>query len=243
MPEDTKKVLAIIPARYQSTRFPGKPLALLAEKPMVQHVYEQVTKVDLIHKVVVATDDQRIYDKVSQFGGNVVMTRQDHETGTDRMVEVVQKEACDWVLNVQGDEPLINPQDLHRLIQQTFQHQKAKLATLIFPIHEEATFQDPNVVKVVLNHRQEALYFSRAPIPFQKIQQQPPWKHIGVYLYQRDFLLTYNSWERSKLESTEQLEQLRILENGHSIFCVIAEEEGVGVDTPDDLKRAETYFQ
>lgn len=243
MEQKKNRVLAVIPARYQSTRFPGKPLALLAGKPMIQHVFEQVSKVEAIDRVVVATDDQRIYDRVQAFGGNVAMTRSDHETGTDRLVEVLDSEDCDWILNVQGDEPMISPEDLQHLVQNTLSLDSVKLSTLIFPITDDSVHQDPNVVKVVLNHKKEALYFSRAPIPFERTSQSPRWKHIGVYLYQKDFLLEFNQWSRSELELTEQLEQLRVLEKGYSIACTVAQEDGIGVDTPEDLLQAEALFQ
>ncbi|MBF0287969.1 MAG: 3-deoxy-manno-octulosonate cytidylyltransferase [SAR324 cluster bacterium] len=232
-------VIAVIPARYQSSRFPGKPLADLAGKPMIQQVYERVTQVDAIDRVLIATDDQRIFEAVKMFGGNVIMTRSDHQTGTDRIVEAISSVECEWVLNVQGDEPLVDPGDLENLIQQTKQQESAKVSTLMYPIEDNETFNDPNVVKLIINARKEALYFSRSPIPFEKEQHMTRWRHIGVYLYQREFLLQFNQWERTELELTEQLEQLRILDNGYSIFCVQAQKDGVGVDRPEDLIEAE----
>ncbi|MGK5090850.1 3-deoxy-manno-octulosonate cytidylyltransferase [Deltaproteobacteria bacterium TL4] len=236
-------VIAVIPARYQSSRFPGKPLVLIAGKPMIQHVYERVHKVASVDRVVIATDDDRIYRVVQSFGGEVVMTRSDHATGTDRVLEAIANLSCEWVLNVQGDEPLINPDDLETLIQSTMAHGNAKVATLTIPILEEQHFLDPNIVKVVFNQQKEALYFSRSPLPYSRGFQTTRWKHIGVYLYKKSFLLEFHRWNRSLLEQSEELEQLRILEHGETILCVKAQNEGVGVDCPKDLERAEAVFK
>ncbi len=243
MTHNRDSVLAVIPARYGSTRFPGKPLVLLAGKPMIQHVYERVIQVPSIERVVVATDDSRIFETVLNFGGTAIMTRDDHETGTDRLVEVASSESCEWVLNVQGDEPLISPEDLNKLVSETrkivLEKPSLQISTLVYPISEPNSVADPNVVKVVLNRYHEALYFSRSAIPFVRQSHTPLWKHIGVYMYRRDFLLKFSQWTRTALELTEQLEQLRVLENGYSIFCTIAQNEGVGVDRPEDLPKAE----
>ena len=236
------KILAIIPARYASTRFPGKPLAEIAGKPMIQHVWEQVRKTCRIDEVLIATDDQRIFDAAQDFGAEAVMTRSDHQTGTDRMVEVVKQKNCRWVMNVQGDEPLIFPDDLDRLIEKAEADAETKAATLIFPISDPEKLQNPNIVKVVLNQKNQSLYFSRSLIPFPRSEQDrefPVWRHLGVYMFRRDFLLEFHQWPQTPLEKLEQLEQLRILENGETLLCVEAESEGVGVDMPEDIEIAE----
>lgn len=206
---------------------------------MIQRVYERVDQVDAIDRVLVATDDQRILEAVQAFGGNVIMTSENHQTGTDRIVEAISSVKCQWVLNVQGDEPLIDPGDLENLVQHTKQQQSAKVSTLIYPIEEDEIFHDPNVVKVIINAQKEALYFSRSPIPFERERHLIRWRHIGVYLYQREFLLQFHQWTRTPLELTEQLEQLRILDNGYPILCVEAQQDGVGVDCPDDVQKVE----
>lgn len=238
-----QKVVAVIPARLGSTRFPRKVLAKLCGKPVLEHVYQQVRQSKQVHEVVVATGDQEVVDLVEGFGGRVIKTKPDHATGTDRIVEAVQSIQCDWVLNVQGDEPLINPQDLDKLIMVTQYRETAEVATLVYPFENEAEAQDPNNVKVVLNLNQEALYFSRSLIPYQKERHTPVYKHLGVYLYQKSFLQQFNQWNRSPLEETEQLEQLRILEKGYSILCVQADYEGVGIDQPEDLEKAEMLLK
>ena len=241
----SQKTVAIIPARYSSTRFPGKPLAEIAGKPMIQHVWERVKKTPSIDEILVATDDERILNTVRNFGGDAVLTSKEHETGTDRIVEVVQGISCGWVLNIQGDEPTILPADLDRLIKQTKIKKKAKAATLIFKITDQAQLNDPNIVKVTINLNKMALYFSRSLIPYPRSGKSPDckiWRHLGVYLFRRNFLIEFSQWPRSDLEITEQLEQLRILENGESLLCVEAENEGVSVDVPQDIVFVENLI-
>jgi len=236
-------VLAVIPARYASTRFPGKPLVDIAGKSMIQRVYEQVTQVPSVTQAVVATDDSHIFDCVQSFGGNAVMTSSDHATGTDRIVEAMQEFSSDWVLNVQGDEPFINIDDLENLLQKTLHHKNSvKLATLIFRINDESLFQSPHVVKAVIDQNWDALYFSRSPIPFPRTPFEGAWQHLGVYLFQRDYLKNFQKWNHSSLEQSEQLEQLRILERGDSIFCVEALNASIGVDVPEDLRRLQIFL-
>ena len=237
-----QKTLAVIPARYASSRFPGKPLVEIAGKSMIQHVWERTMRTKSIDEVLVATDDERIFNAVEKFGGEAILTSPDHKTGTDRIVEAISGRSCDWVLNIQGDEPLVLPSDLERLIQKAHKTEGTKGATLIFKITDEAMLHDPNVVKVTLNHKNEALYFSRSLIPFQRSPQTRNfsiWRHLGVYLFKLDFLLQFHQWPQSPLEQTEQLEQLRILENGETLLCVEAENDGVGVDVPQDVEHAE----
>ena len=242
----SQKTVAIIPARYSSTRFPGKPLADIAGKPMIQHVWERVKQTPSIDQIFVATDDERILDTVRNFGGDGVLTSTEHETGTDRIVEVAQNISCGWVLNIQGDEPTILPADLDRLIKQAKIKKEIKAATLIYNIKNKAQLNDPNIVKVVVNINNMALYFSRSLIPYQRSDQSKEckiWRHLGVYLFKRKFLIEYSQWPRSNLEKYEQLEQLRILENGESLLCVEAENEGVSIDVPQDLVYLEKFLK
>ena len=242
----SQKTVAIIPARYSSTRFPGKPLADIAGKPMIQHVWERAKETPSIDQILVATDDERVLETVSSFGGDGVLTSTEHETGTDRIVEVAQDISCGWVLNIQGDEPTILPADLDRLIKQTKIRSGTKAATLIHNITDKAKLNDPNIVKVTVNINNIALYFSRSLIPYPRSDHSMDckiWRHLGVYLFQHNFLLEYSQWPRSDLEKSEQLEQLRILENGESFLCVEAKNEGVGVDVPEDLILAENLMK
>ena len=242
----SQKTVAIIPARYSSSRFPGKPLAEIAGKPMIQHVWERVRQTPSIDQILVATDDERILDTVRNFGGDGVLTSTEHETGTDRIVEVVQEISCGLVLNLQGDEPTVLPADLERLIKQTKIRKGTNAATLIYNITDKTQFNDPNIVKVTVNVNNIALYFSRSMIPYPRSVQSSNckiWRHLGVYLFQRKFLLEYSQWPRSNLEKSEQLEQLRILENGESLLCVEAENETVSVDVPEDLVYVENLLK
>ena len=240
------KTLAVIPARYASSRFPGKPLVEIAGKSMIQHVWERAMQTKAIDDVLVATDDQRILTAVEKFGGKGILTNQKHKTGTDRIVEAVSGRSCEWVLNIQGDEPLLLSSDIERLILQAQNTEGTKGATLIYKITDKKMLHDPNVVKVVLNKKSEALYFSRSLIPFTRSAQWEKfsiWRHLGVYLFQLDFLLQFQQWPQSALEHTEQLEQLRILENGETLLCVEAENDSVGVDVPLDIEYAEMMLK
>jgi len=239
-------VLAVIPARYTSTRFPGKPLVLIAGKPMIQHVYERVSCVSRIDSVLVATDDERIRAVVADFGGEAVLTSPDHQTGTDRIVEAIEGRDAEWVLNVQGDEPAIDGNDLSRLIETAQATPDTQAATLVFRLSDPAKIADPNIVKAVVAPGGHALYFSRSPIPFpRKVSEVSPaiWRHLGVYLFRREFLVRFHAWPQTPLEQTEQLEQLRILEHGEKLLCVEAQHEGVGVDVPEDLPNAEEFLR
>ncbi len=241
------KIIAVIPARYQSTRFLGKPLKTILGKPMIQHVYERVRQVPLFsqhqNQVIVATDTEEIAEAVKDFGGIAEMTSPHCVSGTERMIEVMERYQADWILNVQGDEPLISPQDLQSLVEQTL-HQfqssgQPMMGTLIYPIQSKEELQSPHVVKVVLSLKNRALYFSRSAIPFQRNPAPFLYKHFGVYCYHQDVLKQYARWSPSHLEQTEQLEQLRFLENDLDIFCTVATQDTIGVDTPEDLARVE----
>jgi 3-deoxy-manno-octulosonate cytidylyltransferase (CMP-KDO synthetase) len=236
-------VVAIIPARFGSTRFPGKPLANATGKTLIQHVYERVCEARRVSECVVATDDQRIADAVELFGGRAVMTRADHATGTDRIAEVVAETGRpdDLVLNVQGDEPEIEPVALDRLIERMQSEPEYPCGTLACPFPADVDPGDPNRVKVVCDLRGRAMYFSRAQTPFPRdatrANEPRPWLlHLGVYAYRRSFLLELAAWPPTPLECIEQLEQLRILERGRSIAVEIVERASPGVDTPEDYE-------
>ncbi len=245
------KFLAVIPARYASTRFPGKPLALIGDKPMIQHVYEQAKKA--IENVVVATDDKRIYDAVEAFGGKVLLTSDKHRSGTDRCFEALQKMSGEYdvVINIQGDEPFIQPEQIETL-KACFTDPKTEIATLIKPFDKDALWDDlssPNTPKVVVNKRMEAMFFSRSVIPYLRGTDRTKWlnthtyyKHIGLYAYKTNILAEITDLEPSALEKAENLEQLRWLENGYSIKVGITHQQTIGVDTPEDLEKANYIF-
>lgn len=233
-------VLAILPARYGSTRFPGKPLTPIAGKPMIQHVYERTLAAKSVDEVVVATDDARIEAACTAFGARVEMTRSDHPTGTDRLAEVAARCDHDVIVNVQGDEPLIEGFVVDAAVEALLRDDRAAMSTIVHRAAPEA-FDDPNRVKVVLDSAGFALYFSRAPIPFRRKDTGiAPLQHVGLYVYRRDFLLEIVTLERSPAERAEELEQLRALENGYRIRA--AEIEGwtsVPVDVPEDVPIVE----
>jgi len=238
------KVLCIIPARYASTRLPGKPLRDIAGKPMIVRVYERATGAQRVHEVVVATDDERIRAAVEEHGGNAVMTRADHATGTDRLAEVAaQRPDCDLIINVQGDEPLIDPAVIDALVA-PFEHDTAlMMATAKTEITDAAEMENPNNVKVVADHTGNALYFSRARIPYARNAGAKVYKHIGIYAYRRDFLLAYAKMAQTELECSESLEQLRALENGYRIRVVETDAVFIGVDTEEDLAAVNAEYQ
>ncbi len=242
------KFLGIIPARFASTRFPGKPLADMQGKPMIQRVYEQVTKV--LPVAYVATDDTRIEAAVKAFGGNVVMTSDQHKSGTDRCYEAFTKIGKDFdvIINIQGDEPFIHPEQIETL-KNCFTNEDVEIATLVKPFAPEDDFEtklfNPNTPKVVLNKKGEALYFSRSVIPYLRGKQYTEWlanhtyyKHIGMYAYRADILKAITALEQSPLEIAESLEQLRWIENGYTIQTGITHQETIGIDTPEDLEKA-----
>jgi len=252
-------VVAVIPARYGSTRLPGKPLAIIGGKPMIQHVYENASKAKLLDQIIVATDDRRIEEAVKKFGVNVVRTSKDHASGTDRLAEVARKlKAADWLVNIQGDLPFIRSQTIARAIQPLMDDRKIPMGTVCTAIYEMKDWQNPNVVKVLKDRAGFALYFSRAPIPFFRNNEidvagktstsssnQRLWgyRHLGLYVYRRDFLLKFAGLRPTPLERIESLEQLRALQNGYPIYVAEVDEHPIEVDTPDDLKNAERYLK
>jgi 3-deoxy-manno-octulosonate cytidylyltransferase (CMP-KDO synthetase) len=239
-------VTVIIPARYASTRFPGKPLVDLCGKPMIQWVYERSALCQLVDRVIVATDDDRIVRAVETFGGDVVMTSADHPTGTDRLAEVAAALDAQLIVNVQGDEPLIDPAMIRAAVAPLQADPSIPMGTLKTPLASLEEYLDPNVVKVVTDRQGFALYFSRAPIPFPRDSgdrldrgwpEPAAARHIGLYVYRRDFLLRYPRLEATPLENRERLEQLRALEHGYRIRVAETDLAGPGVDTPDDVER------
>ncbi len=246
------KFIGIIPARYASTRFPGKPLAVLDGKTVVQRVYEQVQGV--VDRAVVATDDQRIFDHVRSFGGEVIMTSAQHKSGTDRCYEAYVKsgETFDVIINIQGDEPFIQPSQLET-IKACFNDPATHIATLVKPFTVTdgfAALENINSPKVVVNKQMQALYFSRSIIPYQRNKDKQEWlkghtyyKHIGLYAYKADVLKEITSLPQSSLELAESLEQLRWLENGYTIKVGVSEVETIGIDTPEDLEHAKEVLE
>lgn len=246
------KFIAIIPARYASTRFPGKPLADMGGKPMIQRVYEQVKRA--VHDVWVATDDSRIFETVKAFGGKAVMTSTDHRSGTDRIQEAYSKigEDFDVVINVQGDEPFIQPEQIESL-KECFDSKDVELATLVKPFKKEDGFDvlfNPNSPKVVINKKSEAIYFSRSIVPYIRDAHHTEWldkhifyKHIGMYAYRVDVLKEITQLPQSSLEKAESLEQLRWIENGYRIRVGYTDVETIGIDTPEDMERAITLLK
>ena len=238
------KIGCVIPARFGSTRLPGKPLADIAGKPMIQRVYERVTNAKKPEVFIVATDDQRVYDAVQSFGGTVVMTDANHPTGTDRLAEVVQQYTdLDVIINVQGDEPMIDANLIDQLAELFESDDALQMATVATPLLEEE-YDEPSAVKVILNKRNDAMYFSRSLIPYPRHDfVNTPLKHIGIYAYRRQFLLDYAKMEPTAAEQTESLEQLRALENGFAIRVITTDKRFVGVDTPEDLARVNEIFE
>ena len=239
------EIVAIIPARYASTRFPGKALEQINGRPMIEHVYRRAESSSSIARVIVATDDLRIATTVTGFGGNVRLTRA-HETGTDRLAEVAASLDCDVVVNVQGDEPLIDPRAITEAVQ-PFSDPTIPMTTLYRRIHNPAELTNPNVVKVVLDRGGFALYFSRAPIPYTRDPRggwPPLYKHIGLYAYRVGFLKRFPALPSSPLETLESLEQLRVLWHGERIAVHVSDTRpGPGVDTPQDLERVRALFR
>lgn len=237
------KFACVIPARYASTRLPGKPLADIAGKPMIQRVYEQVAKAKKPVLVIVATDDQRVFDKVESFGGMALMTQPNHPTGTDRLAEVASHyQDVDVIINVQGDEPLIDADVIDQLADLFLEDADLQMATVASPLLEEE-YDEPSAVKVICNKQGDAMYFSRSLIPYPRHAFiNPPMKHVGIYAYRRQFLLDYAKMDPTPAEETESLEQLRALENGYAIRVIKTDKRFVGVDTPEDLERVNVIF-
>ncbi len=248
---DTQSVVGMIPARYAATRLPGKVLADIGGKPMVQHVYERASQAEVIQDVIVATDDSRVFEAVEAFGGTVVMTSSEHRSGTDRLAEVARGMDCDIVVNIQGDEPLIDADAIDAAVEPLLGDASIAMSTLRSPITDREEYENPAAVQVVVDREGFALYFSRAPIPYFRIDDPDAipesgifahpvtglaaYRHIGMYVYRRETLLWLSELEPTPLEKTENLEQLRALENGCRIKVVEYDYSPIGVDTPEQL--------
>ena len=236
---DSGPVIAIIPARYQSSRLPGKALADIAGRPMIEHVYRRVAGASSVSSVLVATDDERILEAVRAFGGVACLTSPDHPSGTDRLAEVAAELGSEIIVNVQGDEPLIEPSMIDEAVEPLLADPMVVMSTLRRRIEDEAELRNPHVTKVVVDRDGYALYFSRAPIPHTRTGNPPAraWRHVGLYVYRRDCLLQLAALPPSELEQSEALEQLRALEHGIRILAVETNHDSIGVDTPEDLER------
>jgi 3-deoxy-manno-octulosonate cytidylyltransferase (CMP-KDO synthetase) len=233
-------IVVVIPARFAATRLPGKPLVDIAGRPMIAHVCRRAALARGVARVLVATDDVRIADAVAAFGGTAVMTRSDHRSGTDRIAEVAGTLACDIVINVQGDEPLLHPAMIEEVAAPLAADPSLMMATLGHRLDAAREAANPSIVKVVVDLQGRALYFSRSPIPYPLNQTNPArgvYRHVGIYAYRRAFVVTFASLSPTPLEQTESLEQLRALEHGHRIQVVETSYESVSVDTPEDLER------
>lgn len=251
-------IVAIIPARFGSTRLPGKPLAPIGGRPMIQHVYESTAKAKVLDRVIVATDDRRIEAAVKNFGGEVMMTAASHASGTDRLAEVARKLKAELLVNVQGDLPFISARTITRAVAPLRRRKEIPMGTVCTAIHDEAEWRNPNIVKVLMDQAGLALFFTRAAIPFRRNDGVDPsgkkvsprarrrlwgYRHLGLYVYRREFLLKFARLRPTALERIESLEQLRALENGYRIYVAQVDERSVEVDTPADLLRAESYLK
>jgi len=245
-------IVAIIPARYASTRVPAKPLIDLCGKSMIQRVYEQTKKATLINRVIIATDHERIVEAVKHFGGDVVMTPADIRSGTDRIAHVAKNlPDADIIVNVQGDEPLIAPEMIDQAIKPLILDSSIQIGTLVKKVTSTDELTNPNVAKVVVDKQGFAIYFSRSPIPYLRDGSEiSKWhihhtfyKHIGLYVFRRKFLLQFSLWDESPLEKTEKLEQLRIIEHGYRIKVTVTEYDSIPIDTPEDIKRVTKLLQ
>jgi 3-deoxy-manno-octulosonate cytidylyltransferase (CMP-KDO synthetase) len=239
-----RKILGVVPARFASSRFPGKVLASLAGKSMLQHVYERASLATYLTSVLIATDDERVAAEARRFGARVRMTRGDHRSGTDRVAEVASADPASLIVNIQGDEPLIDPAAIDAAILPLVHDPDIQMCTLKKRIENRHEITDPHVVKVVTDRAGNALFFSRNPIPYRPLENGATYyKHIGLYVYRRDFLLAYPALPVGPLEEAESLEQLRALENCHPIRVVETEYDSLGVDTPEDLERVAQLFE
>lgn len=243
MPSKHTNIAVGIPARFASTRFPGKPLADLAGKPMIVHVIERAKQANIGH-VFVATDDERIAAVARAADCDVFMSQTEHQSGSERLAEAVRNINCDIVVNVQGDEPLIDPLAIQAVVEPFALESNLEMATLAHPLLRDADLHDPNVVKVVCNAKGHAMYFSRAAIPFpRKSESSTPLQHVGLYAYTKEFLLNYSNLQECSSGDAEQLEQLRVLHHGHTIAVTTGDFHCLGIDTPEDLQRAVQALQ
>ncbi len=249
MSTDSPDVLAVVPARYASTRFPAKIITPLDGKPLVLHAFERARRATLVSDVVIATDDQRVVDAVRPYTDKVLLTRTDHATGTDRIAEVAARVEAGIIVNVQGDEALVDPETIDDTIRPLMERPDVVMATARHPLTQPEHINDPNIVKVVCDAQGLALYFSRCPIPHVRDAAdgneaaQCHWQHIGLYVYRRDFLLEFARMPQTPLEQLEKLEQLRALENGYKIAVIDTDYRAIGVDVPEDLERVRAILK
>ena len=240
-------VVAIIPARYGSTRLPGKPLITLAGRPLILHVLDRAKEIPIVNKVIVATDDSRILDVVLAEGETAIMTPKSLPTGTDRVGWVAKNLDYEIVINLQGDEPLISTMSIQKAVEELIDNTTVQIATLGYPLRKEKTWNDPNVVKLIIDEMRDAIYFSRNPIPYFCDNKFKAFKnlyqHLGVYIYRKQFLLDFINWDFSDLEKAEKLEQLRILNKGFKIRVVKTDSPSFGIDTPDDVRKVELMLR
>ena len=236
--------IGVIPARWASTRFEGKVLAPIAGKPMIQHVFERVKNCRSLNQILIACDHESVYKAAMSFGAVAVMTSPKHVSGTDRIAEAVQRMKADLVVNIQGDEPLINPKIIDDLVKALQSDSTCVMATVIKVIDQKEDLANPNVIKVVIDKNYNAIYFSRSPIPYNRDNKDIRYyKHLGIYAYRYDFLSAFTKLKKSPLEEAEQLEQLRALEAGYKIKTIVTDTETIAVDTREDLERVETFFR
>ena len=238
------KAIAVIPARYAATRFPGKLMKMLFDKPVISHTYTNTVATGLFDKVLVATDSQLIFDEITRIQGNAVISREQHESGSDRIAEAVADIDYDVIVNVQGDEPFINKKNLQQLLL-AFKDKTVQVASLMHKLYDMKDVHNINNVKVVVDGNANALLFSRSVIPYIRNTETniSYYKHMGVYAYKKDILMQFTQWPPTPLETAESLEQLRYLEHGIQLKMIIAQTGGIGIDTPEDLKLAEEYLQ
>jgi 3-deoxy-manno-octulosonate cytidylyltransferase (CMP-KDO synthetase) len=236
------RVLGVIPARYDSTRFPGKPLAEILGRPMIEWVVEGVRESERIDDILVATDHNKIFETVEETEAEAVMTRSDHSSGSDRVAAAVADREAELIVNIQGDEPLIDGSTLDRGVRSMQENPEAAMGSFMAPLNDEEA-EDPDVVKVVVDRNQFALYFSRSPVPYSRDTSPERYQHVGIYLFRREFLLEYSQMDPTPLEQAEGLEQLRALENGRKITMVEIDEPTVGVDRPEDVGTVEEILR
>ena len=237
------KKIAFIPARYAATRFPGKLMQKIGDQTIISMVYKNAVSMKLFDDVMVVTDSDIIYDEIKKIGGTVIKSNKDHQSGSDRIAEACEQIDVDIIVNIQGDEPFIKKQPLEDLIK-CFENSNVSVASLMQKFPENESYENSNIVKVVCNKKNDALYFSRSVIPYKRNKEveEVLYRHIGVYAYRKDALLKFTKWPMGILEKTEMLEQLRYLENGISIRMVETDEASVGIDTPEDLKKAIAFY-
>ncbi|HRP03037.1 MAG TPA: 3-deoxy-manno-octulosonate cytidylyltransferase [Candidatus Kapabacteria bacterium] len=238
------KTIALIPARYNSTRFPGKLMANLGGKTVIRRTYEQALNMNLFHSVYVITDSEIIFDEINSFGGHVIKSKGNYETGTDRIAEVAKDIDADIFINIQGDEPFISSAPIHAVISQ-FENSDVQVCSLVQVLNDINLINNPNYVKVVLDNHNNALYFSRSPIPYLRDNYilKSFYEHIGVYAFRKEILMQFAEWEQSELEMAEKIEALRFLENGIRIKMLITEHKSIEIDTKEDLDRAKEYLE